>query len=413
MKISALVTFLLATLFIVSCNNTNSNETIAPAIEQGRYLAHLQLNDTTQLPFELEWYIQDNLQKLRILNSFDTIEMIDVVQNGDSIYAEIPVFNAGLSFLIINKHNLSGAWHYYDKDPDFFVPFTAEKSSVARFSGTENACCPIEKPWAITIGEDKTEPHAIGDFKQNGNTITGSIITQSGDYRFLEGLISGHQVELATFDGTFAYVIKAIFSDENTLVGTFYSSSTTAKSFTARVDSSFSLADAASRTFLKNAAVPFTFTFPNLNGESTSFESLHNGNKVVIVQILGTWCPNCIDETRLLNEFYDTYKEQGLEIIGLGFERKADFESGARALKKMKRDLNMQYPVLFAGKAGAKEAAEALPMLNAVLAYPTTIFVDKKGNVRHIHTGFNGPGTSLYAPFVKETTALIERLLNE
>ena len=53
-------------------------------------------------------------------------------------------------------------------------------------------------------------------------------------------------------------------------------------------------------------------------------------------------------------------------------------------------------------------------MLNKIISYPTTIFIDKKGNVRKIYTGFSGPATGeAYTDFVKETTEFVEMLLRE
>ena len=65
-------------------------------------------------------------------------------------------------------------------------------------------------------------------------------------------------------------------------------------------------------------------------------------------------------------------------------------------------------------KTGAAQASEALPMLNAVMAFPTTIYIDKKGFVRKIYTGFYGPATgNKYIDYVLETNRFIEKLLSE
>jgi hypothetical protein len=60
------------------------------------------------------------------------------------------------------------------------------------------------------------------------------------------------------------------------------------------------------------------------------------------------------------------------------------------------------------------EAAKTLPMLNKVLSFPTTIFIDRKGIVRQIHTGFSGPGTGIYYDeFVSDFNAFTEKLILE
>jgi hypothetical protein len=57
---------------------------------------------------------------------------------------------------------------------------------------------------------------------------------------------------------------------------------------------------------------------------------------------------------------------------------------------------------------------ESLPMLNNFLAFPTTIIIDRKGNVRRIHTGFSGPATGVhFTEFKKEFELFIDTLLNE
>jgi len=327
----------------------------------------------------------------------------------DWYFADFPVFNAYLSFQQADD-TINGFWHYLDKADDFKVPFSAIPGAN-RFQRPHNPCCEIMQPWAFTIG-DREAPHAIGDFRATDSGFQGSIITVSGDYRFLEGSIDGNELEMATFDGAFAYYFRADLSNDQ-MTGFFFSSSTTVKPFIAQVNPNFQLENPDSRTFLKDPEMPFAFAFPNLNDDTIVFPSASFSNKVTIIQILGSWCPNCLDETRFLTELYHKYHEQGLEIVGLAFERTNDFEKSKVAMQKMTEDLDIPYPLLYAGKAGANEAAAALPMLNAVLAYPTSLFIDASGRVRKIHNGFSGPGTSRYAPYVHETTHLIETLLQE
>ena len=137
-------------------------------------------------------------------------------------------------------------------------------------------------------------------------------------------------------------------------------------------------------------------------------------NKVVIVQILGTWCPNCMDETRFLNEWYKSHHKQGVEVVGLAFESKDEFAYAAGRVRKMKEKMNVTYPVLIAGNKDKKKAAEALPMLEKVVAFPTTVFIGRDGKVKKIHTGFSGPGTlEYYDRFIQEFNQTVDALLKE
>jgi len=69
---------------------------------------------------------------------------------------------------------------------------------------------------------------------------------------------------------------------------------------------------------------------------------------------------------------------------------------------------------LFAGTTSAENKKQSLPMLNHIMSFPTTVFIDKKGFVRRIHTGFNGPATGKhYEEFVNDFTKYMEKLINE
>ena len=133
-------------------------------------------------------------------------------------------------------------------------------------------------------------------------------------------------------------------------------------------------------------------------------------DKVTIIQIMGSWCPNCMDESRYYTELYNKYNSAGLEVVGLSFERSDEFEIAKKVLGKALLDLNIPYPVLIAGTP--RESSKQLPWLTPIKSYPTSIFIDKNGNVVKIHTGFYGPGTgSLYTEFCTETEGLINELL--
>ena len=135
-------------------------------------------------------------------------------------------------------------------------------------------------------------------------------------------------------------------------------------------------------------------------------------DKVVLVTISGTWCPNCNDEARFLAPFYEKYRDQGLEVVALLFEHFEEADLAADQVRAFRQKFDIQYDTLIAGISDKIEAAGTLPELNAVLAFPTTIFIDRDGRVREIHTGFMGPGTGehyvrLQENFTELTTALL------
>jgi len=128
----------------------------------------------------------------------------------------------------------------------------------------------------------------------------------------------------------------------------------------------------------------------------------------------GSWCPNCNDEARFMAPLYEEYREQGLEVVALMYEHFDDHELATQQVRELRRKFGIQYVTLIAGISDKTVAAKTLPSLNAVLAFPTTIFIDRGGRVRSIHTGFSGPGTGEHHERLQEEmTSLIDTLLAE
>ena len=196
--------------------------------------------------------------------------------------------------------------------------------------------------------------------------------------------------------------------------GDFWSGNHWVENWTGTRDADFELPDPNSLTFLKPAYSKVEFVFEDMDGETVSLSDPQFADKVVIVQIMGSWCPNCKDETAYLVSLYNRLHEQGLEVVSLAFEKSDNRETNLRSLKRLRDHFNVPYPILLAGMASKMEAAEKLPMLNHVLSFPTTVYIDRSGEVRRVHTGFSGPGTGeYYSEFVEETDRFVTTLLIE
>ena len=198
--------------------------------------------------------------------------------------------------------------------------------------------------------------------------------------------------------------------------GTFYSGNHWKEPFTARKNENYELPRADSLTFLKEGYEKLAFSFPDTEGNMVSLEDERFQNKVVIVQIMGTWCPNCLDETKYYTQYVKDNPSDDLEFVSLAFEYAPSKEKAIAAINRLKEKVGVPYPILLAqhGSSDKKKANDKLPMLSAVLSYPTTIFIDKSGKVRKIHTGFNGPATGdKYDAFVQSFEAYVGKLLAE
>src|SRR4029077_4810082 len=90
------------------------------------------------------------------------------------------------------------------------------------------------------------------------------------------------------------------------------------------------------------------------------------------------------------------------------------FQRAAEATQRFRQHYGIEYTTLIAGISDKDEAAKKLPMLKSFVAFPTTVFIDRKGNVRKIHTGYTGPATGdHYVQFVSEVKSTLDQLLAE
>ena len=160
-------------------------------------------------------------------------------------------------------------------------------------------------------------------------------------------------------------------------------------------DYDYELANSKSLTKLKDGFQSINFNFKNINGEFMSLNDKQFKNKVVVVQILGTWCPNCLDETQFFLSYIEENPNQDLAFVGLSVEAAKTEERAMKRISNMIDKFEIPYPVLLAqyGSTDKEKFTEKIPMLDNIISYPTTLIIDKTGKVNSIHTGFNGPAT--------------------
>jgi len=350
---------------------------------------------------------------LTIFNAEEEIFVDEIEYRNDSVFIKLP-FYEGYIAAKFEGGNLKGS--FIKESLDRIVPFKTERNAN-RFETTQKPTQNITGNWetVFTKNSEGDTYIAKGIFKQEGSIVTGTIRTTTGDYRYLEGVMDGNQMKLSTFDGAHAFLFTAIVTD-STMQGVFYSGNHSRESFVAKRNDSFELPNPNTLTFLKEGYDAFAFSFPDAQGDIISLTDERFKNKVVLVQIMGSWCPNCLDESKYYAEFYKDNKGKDFEIVALAFEYAKTKEKAFNSIARMKDRVGMDYPILLAqfGTSNKKKAQEKLPMLNHVLSYPTTIFVDKKGVVRKIHTGFNGPATGdKYVSFQKEFKDFVNQLLKE
>jgi peroxiredoxin len=259
----------------------------------------------------------------------------------------------------------------------------------------------------------KPVPDRVAVFEQKGNKLNGIILSVSGDSRELEGSVQGDEFVLSGFTGSSPAYVKGRINSDQSISGSIGASADPIR-FEGTKDDNAALPDAYALTFLKPGYDKFDFTFPDINGKSVSLSDEKYKGKVVIIEIMGTWCPNCIDQVTFLAPWFKENKSKGVEAIGLAFEAKDDLAFAKNTLTKLKNRYDIQYDLLFAGKVGGNVVAEKLPAIDKFLAYPTTIIVGRDGKVKEIHTGFSGKGTGkFYDDYVKKWNEDLAKLISE
>lgn len=386
----------------------------------GKWRAALKIktvNETEEIPFQFNLNKKSGKFSMEILNAEEKIVCDEITFEADSIFIRMPVFDSGIKGKFVSDTLIEGAWFNYSKGSDYIVPFYAEYGKPYRFkiNSKQHSNTDISGKWSVEFSPGKAGHYAaIGIFRQNGKDVTGTFLTETGDYRFLEGAISNDTLLLSCFDGSHAFLFSSILENSKMSNGNFWSGTHWQEPWIAYRNDKAKLSDPDSLTFLKKGYDKISFSFPDMDSNIVSLSDKKFQNKVVIIQIMGSWCPNCLDETVFLSELYKNEHEKGLEIIGLSFERNQEFNKAKQAVKRFKEQLNAPYYFLIAGTASTAKANEALPMLNNIMSFPTTIFIDRTGKVRKIHTGFNGPGTGeYYENYKKETMIFLEKLLRE
>lgn len=408
MKILSYLTIASILFGLFSCTQQEEKKKEYP--NAGIWKGEISLNDSTVLPFNFELdKVSDSSYSMLLFNADEEIDA-QLEWHSDSLKITLPVF-ANYFMVAYDGESMNGFFIKPDAD-NYRLPFKAHYGDSARFRVKSPKCCDINEKWAMKFSPDsEEETPAIAYFEQFGANVKGTVLTETGDYRYLQGVLDGEHLRLSAFDGSNLYLFDARIEDGQQFKGLLYSGRSSVKPWVAYRDDSFTLRNADSLTYLKEGYDSFNFNFADLDGKSLSLNDKRFENKAVIVQIMGSWCPNCMDETRYLLEVYDQYKDRGLEVVGITFERAANLEVARKRVDKMITDLDINYPVLIGGATREDKAAEKLPMLNHIISFPTTIYLNKKHEIVKIHTGFTGPGTPVFEDFKQKNKAFIEEML--
>lgn len=366
-----------------------------------------------KLPFN--FIVGKNKLDIRIQNGSEISTLGDSYFRGDSLVVPFDLYDSEMVGSLKNEKSLIGFWQKKRNGKTLYrIPFQAQAGSAERFLQTKQASVQVSGKYSADFWSDESN-HSSGVLllNQKGNQVTGTVLKTSGDYRFLQGNISGDSLLLSYFDGSGLMQFRCKVNGKE-IDGQFYSGLAGKRNFKAIKDDKASLPDLKKLTYLKPGFDRLTFSLPNPAGKTISLQDERYKNKVVIIELMGSWCPNCLDESRFLAPYYKKMKDKGVEVIGLAFEYSPELSISGPKIENFKKRIGVDYEILFAGQPNDETIAQVLPMLHKINGYPTTFILDKSGKVREIHTGFSGPGTGVYyTDWIHEFEQTVQNLLNE
>ena len=353
-----------------------------------------------------------------VINGVERVAFDRLRQKGDRILFEIDVYDAVLDAKLVGDR-MVGEWRKRDVGRTTRLPFEASFGYPHRFTPSSSKAAAseslltVEGVWTMAFTDEDGVFPGQAELQQRGEMVTGTILTATGDYRYLDGDYVNGRLRLSTFDGAHAFLFVADVDDDGKLNGAFWSRDTYKATFVARPKTDAdALPDPYREVSLTSKDGRLKFAFPDTKGRMLSSEDPRFTGKVVVVEVFGTWCPNCNDLAPLLVDWHRRYRDQGLEVVGLAYEYTEDVNEANERLKAYAARHGVEFPLLRAGISDKDAASATLPSIDRIKSYPTTIFIGRDGKVSKIHSGFAGPATGEHhRQLVAELEAEVSRLL--
>lgn len=382
---------------------------LAQAIKPGFWKFILK-TENADIPFIIEFKSKDKTFSGILHNGEEKIPLSDMSIQDKNLSIPLDSYEIVLDLKIKDENNLQGHLIRLNKNPVVKTPVIAAYGIKKRFVTKKNrpATISIHGKWSLEMTNQHSEKNlAIGTFIQNKNKFKGSILTPTGDYRYIQGHVFGQEFEGASFDGVYNYLIKGSIKDGKMQAQLL---SNTVTKLSGVRDDKATLPDPLTMTQLPE----LKFIFPDLKGQSVALTHEKFKNRPVVVQIFGSWCPNCMDEMKYLIPWYQANSKRGIEVIALAFERSQGIEEATRQLLKVQMKYQVPYPILQAGSTSEDKPADKIVGLKNFVSFPTTIFLNKKHEVIKVHAGFSGPSTGeYYMKWQKEFNLIVDELLRK
>src|SRR5688572_4152156 len=128
------------------------------------------------------------------------------------------------------------------------------------------------------------------------------------------------------------------------------------------------------------------FKLPARDGGQVQLSELKG--QVVMINFWASWCGPCRQEMPLLEQIQAKYEPLGFTLLGVNVE-----PDSAEAEKWLK-NVRVSFPILF-------DRQNAVSARFGVEAMPSSVLIDREGNVRHVHRGYKPGDEAVYADLIR------------
>ncbi|KAA0230646.1 TlpA family protein disulfide reductase [candidate division KSB1 bacterium] len=351
------------------------------------------LADDRQLPFHMFLDLTATPPSGYFLVGDERTPIPEITQRGDSLLLNFSEYGALMQARWQNGW-LHGQYLRFREDTTSFT-FVAGPATPEEAARAVKPSVPPVGAYRVYFEYDNgIDSASTATFWVKHDSIFGTILDPSGDYGLLAGVQDKNRVQLNRFTGWQALLVE-LEQTQGDWAGRLYVRSEKPSHFKLKPLRELPApAHNPRQTRMKNPAAPFQFSGVTLAGDSLTSADPRLQGKVLLLDIMGSWCHNCMDAAPLLQQLYEEFHGDGLEVISLAFEIKGDFTAAQKNLGMFQQRYGLTFPIIFCGStAKANVQVRLSNQLDDFFAYPTTIFVGRDGRVHAIHVGFHGPGT--------------------
>jgi thiol-disulfide isomerase/thioredoxin len=360
------------------------------------------------LPFSIQIDAKGKGWGARLCNAATCQPFSAVRLAGDSIILEIADYAAVLK-AAMRPDSLVGYYHNVGSNGPRTIPFRAARGHWPISTAPKR----LVGRWDATYYQDLGTSPRVLVFSNGPGGFQGRMISSTSDYGPFTGAVVGDSFAIGLFDGSFVYLLTGKLV-RDTLRGVFHAGLRTQTPWIAVRSTGAPHLKSPNEVSRADTTTPLRFAFPDLGGRLVRNDDPRFRGKVLLLDIIGSWCPTCHDATPELLRLYRRYHSRGLEIIGLAFEATGDSTIDAPQVRRYRDKFGITFPLLLAGVNDTESIAAALPQLQDVTAFPTTVFIGRDGRVRRIHAGFHGLAAGpQHTRLVREFESEIEELLSE